>query len=122
MMRFSQIGSGLMLAIAMLLMIPAEAERRYYPHRLAVLILVLSVSLAGMIGWIGLLVPHIARLIFGLQNSRLLPASTLIGGCFFADCLSRTLSTVEIPVGIVTECLGLPIFLQVLWRVKKGWG
>lgn len=97
---------------------------RYTIIALATLISALSVSLAGMIGWIGLLAPHIARLIFGPQNSRLLPASTLIGGCFLvvADCLSRTLSTVEIPVGIVTECLGLPIFLLVLWRVKKGWG
>ncbi|MFM2481406.1 FecCD family ABC transporter permease [Celerinatantimonas sp. YJH-8] len=96
---------------------------RYLIIALATLASAMSVSIAGMIGWIGLLAPHVARLLFGPVNSRLLPASTLLGGCFLviADCLSRSLASVEIPVGVVTECLGLPIFLLVLYRVKKGW-
>lgn len=83
----------------------------------------ISVSLAGMIGWIGLLAPHIARLLIGPGNHRLIPASALIGACFLiaADCVARTISQVEIPIGIVTECLGLPVFLLVIHRAKKGW-
>ncbi len=96
---------------------------RFIVIALATLISALSVSIAGMIGWIGMLSPHIARLILGPGNSRLLPASTLLGAAFLvlADCLARSVSQVEIPIGIVTECLGLPMFLLVLRRVKKGW-
>jgi iron complex transport system permease protein len=87
------------------------------------LLCALSVAMAGMIGWIGLIVPHIARLLSGPGHSRLLPASALLGASFLlaADLLARCLTTAEIPIGIVTELLGIPVFLIVLRRVRKGW-
>jgi len=90
---------------------------------LATLISALTVSIAGMIGWIGLIVPHIARLLVGPVNARLLPATACIGSIFllFADGLARNLYSAEIPIGIVTELLGIPVFLLVLHRVRKVW-
>ena len=90
---------------------------------LSTLVSALTVSLAGMIGWIGLVVPHIARLLVGPRNARLVPASALLGGCFllFADGLSRNLFSTELPVGVVTEWLGIPVFVAVLGRVRRGW-
>lgn len=90
---------------------------------LATLVSALTVSIAGMIGWIGLIVPHIARLLVGPGNSRLLPAAACLGAAFllFADGVSRNLFEATIPIGIVTEILGIPIFLLVLHRVRKGW-
>ena len=90
---------------------------------LATLISALTVSLAGVIGWVGLLVPHIARLITGPGNRLLLPASALLGAIFLllADGLARNLAETEIPIGIVTELLGTPAFLLVLHRARKGW-
>lgn len=98
------------------------------PLRLAIiaaatLISALTVSLAGMIGWVGLIVPHIARLVVGPANARVVPASAALGAIFLlgADTLSRTWSSSEIPIGIVTELLGIPVFLLVLSRAHKGW-
>jgi len=89
----------------------------------ATLISALSVSLAGMIGWLGLVVPHVTRLLLGPANTRLVPASALIGAIFLvgADCLARTITQAEIPIGILTELLGIPIFVIVLGRARKGW-
>lgn len=89
----------------------------------ATLISALTVSLAGIIGWVGLIIPHIARLMVGPGNARLLPVSTVLGAIFLlaADALSRSLNTTEIPIGIVTELLGIPCFLLVLHRVRRGW-
>jgi len=89
----------------------------------ATLISALTVSIAGMIGWVGLIVPHIARLLVGPCNSRLLPAAAVLGSMFLllADGISRNAATTEIPIGIVTELLGIPIFLLVLHRVRRGW-
>lgn len=84
----------------------------------------LTVSLAGMIGWVGLLAPHIARLLIGPLNRLLIPASALLGAIFLlaADAVSRTLSSAELPIGVVTELVGLPLFLLVLRNVRRGWG
>lgn len=89
----------------------------------ATLVSALTVSIAGMIGWIGLIVPHIARLLVGPGNARLLPAAAALGAAFLlgADTLARNLFTTELPIGIVTELLGIPVFLLVLSRVRKGW-
>ncbi|HEY0283331.1 MAG TPA: iron ABC transporter permease [Rhizomicrobium sp.] len=89
----------------------------------ATLISSLTVSIAGMIGWIGLIVPHIVRLALGASNTRLMPSSALFGAMFLlgADYLARTLADTEIPIGIVTELLGIPIFLLVLSRTSRGW-
>lgn len=89
----------------------------------ATLMSALTVSLAGMIGWVGLIVPHIARLLVGPAHARLLPFSAVLGALFLvgADALSRSWTTTEVPIGIVTELLGIPVFLLVLGRVRKGW-
>ncbi|MEJ2609264.1 MAG: iron ABC transporter permease [Candidatus Thiodiazotropha sp.] len=89
----------------------------------ATLVSALTVAIAGMIGWIGLIVPHIARLLVGPGNGRLLPAAASLGAAFllFADGLARNLFTTELPIGIVTELLGIPAFLLVLRRVRRGW-
>ena len=75
------------------------------------------VSVAGLIGFVGLTVPHIIRLLFGPAHRRLLPASALAGAAFLilADALSRQLyAPAEIPVGVVTALLGAPFFLYLL--------
>ena len=89
----------------------------------ATLVSALTVSIAGMIGWIGLIVPHIARLLVGPGNARLLPASACLGAAFLlgADSLARNLFASELPIGIVTELLGIPVFLVILGRVRRGW-
>lgn len=77
-----------------------------------------AVSLAGIIGWIGLVVPHIARLLVGPDFSRLLPASLILGAGFLvaADTLARTVAPIELPLGIVTALVGAPFFLLLLAR------
>jgi len=96
---------------------------RYAVIGAATMISALTVSLAGMIGWVGLLVPHVARLLSGPGNTRLLPASACLGGIFLllADGIARNLGSTEVPIGIVTELLGIPAFLLVLHRAKRGW-
>jgi iron complex transport system permease protein len=76
-----------------------------------------AVALAGLVGFVGLVVPHAVRLIWGPNHSRLLPASALLGAAFLmaADALARTvLAPAEIPVGVVTALLGAPFFLYLL--------
>ena len=99
------------------------AGLRYGAIALATLITALSVSLSGMIGWIGLFAPHFARLLVGPRNQILAPASALIGAIFLilADCFARSIARAEIPIGIVTELAGIPAFLLVLARARKGW-
>ena len=81
-----------------------------------------AVTLAGSIGFIGLIVPHIVRLITGNDNRVLLPASILTGGCFLtiADTLARTvISPQQLPVGVITAMLGVPFFLFLLQKNKQ---
>ena len=82
----------------------------------------LSVTIAGIIGWIGLIVPHIARFIFGADNRAVLPSSAMIGAIFllFCDSFSRLIFTFEIPIGIVTSLFGIPMFIIVLRRAKRS--
>ena len=83
----------------------------------------LTVSLAGMIAWVGLIVPHIARFMVGPDNRILIPASALTGGLFLviADDISRTAFSVEIPLGVVTDLVGIIAFMLILHRLRKGW-
>lgn len=81
------------------------------------------VSIAGIIGFVGLIIPHIVRIILGPDNRILLPASALVGGIFMvsADTIARTvISPVEIPVGIITALFGGPFFLYLLRVSKKN--
>ena len=77
-----------------------------------------AVSIAGIIGWVGLVVPHVARLLVGPDFGRLLPASLLLGRGFLvvADTLARTVADIELPLGIVTALVGAPFFLFLLAR------
>lgn len=82
-----------------------------------------SVSIAGMIGWVGLAVPHIARMLVGPNYKSLLPVSALVGGIFLlvVDNLARCLVSVEIPLGILTSLCGAPFFLYLLMKGRKSW-
>lgn len=82
----------------------------------------LSVSLGGMIGWIGLIIPHIARLLVGPNNTRLLPMCALIGAIFLivVDDCARLLFPVELPIGIITSLIGIPLFILALNKAKRG--
>ncbi len=88
----------------------------------ATLLTSLSVSVSGNIGWIGLVVPHFARMLVGANYSKLLPASMLVGGAFMlgVDTVARMLYTVEIPLSIITAVIGAPFFFFLLARSKKG--
>ncbi len=90
---------------------------------LATIISALTVVLGGIIGWVGLLIPHIARMLVGPDNRILLPAAALIGAAYLliADNLARLWFSVEIPIGILTSLVGIPFFAFVLRRAKKGW-
>lgn len=76
------------------------------------------VSVSGMIGWVGLVIPHFARMIVGPDYRSLLPVSMLLGGSFLliVDDLSRLMTTSEIPIGILTAFVGAPFFLYLLIR------
>lgn len=86
-------------------------------YLLASLLTGLAVSVSGVIGFVGLIVPHVCRMVFGPDHRLLLPASFLLGGSFLilADVLSRTiLAPTEIPVGAVTAVIGAPVFVYLL--------
>jgi len=81
-----------------------------------------AVSISGLVGFIGLVVPHITRLVFGPDHRLLLPASALLGGLFLvlADLLARLLmAPAEIPVGIITALIGAPFFIYLLRQSKR---
>ena len=89
---------------------------------LATLLAALAVSMAGMIGWVGLLVPHLARPLVGAANARVLPLCALIGAILLvlADTTARSVSAGEIPLGIITELAGALAFVLVLRRFRGG--
>ena len=82
-----------------------------------------SVSISGLIGWVGLIVPHLARMIVGPNYKVLLPVSIAIGSVYMllVDDLARCLTSTEIPLGILTSIIGAPFFFVILLRGKKGW-
>ncbi|WP_295538803.1 iron ABC transporter permease [uncultured Thiohalocapsa sp.] len=81
------------------------------------------VAIAGVIGWVGLVIPHIARLLVGPNFNRLLPTAMLIGAGFMlaVDTLARTLAETETPLGVLTACLGAPVFVWLLASGRRGW-
>jgi iron complex transport system permease protein len=82
----------------------------------ATLVTAASVAVAGVVGWVGLVVPHLARLLVGPSFPRLLPTAAVLGGALllFIDTLARTLAAVEIPLGILTAVVGTPFFIVLL--------
>jgi iron complex transport system permease protein len=89
----------------------------------ATLVTAASVAAAGIIGWVGLVVPHLARSLVGPDFARLLPAAAMLGGGFllFIDTLARTMAQVEVPLGILTAVIGTPFFIWLLASVQKTW-
>lgn len=89
----------------------------------ATLVTASVVAIAGVIGWVGLVIPHIARMLVGPNFSRLLPASMLIGASYLVlvDTLARSIGRIEVPLGILTAVVGAPFFLWLLWRGRHGW-
>ena len=88
----------------------------------ATVLTAVSVSIAGVIGWVGLIVPHVTRMLFGPQHRLLIPVSFLLGSLFLigVDTISRTLLEAEIPLGILTALLGAP-FLAWLLMGNRSW-
>lgn len=82
-----------------------------------------AISSAGIIGWVGLIIPHISRMIFGVDNRVVIPSSALIGASFLliADDFSRGIASFEIPVGIFTSLIGIPFFVYFLKKSGKMW-
>ncbi|MDI9251825.1 iron ABC transporter permease [Helicobacter sp. 219-2] len=80
----------------------------------------LEVSVSGTIGWIGLVIPHVARLFFGANLQKLLLSSLLMGAFFLllADVVAKTITPYDLPVGIATSVLGAPFFLWLLFRTR----
>jgi iron complex transport system permease protein len=88
----------------------------------ATLVTAAAVSITGVIGWIGLIVPHVARLLVGPDYRRLLPASMILGAGYLVgvDLIARTAGTIEIPLGILTAMVGAPFFLWLLASGRRG--
>lgn len=82
----------------------------------ATLLTAASVSVSGMIGWVGLVIPHFARMLFGFDYRRLIPAMALFGAAFLlvVDDIARVATTGELPLGILTSFVGAPIFFYLL--------
>jgi iron complex transport system permease protein len=89
----------------------------------ATLIAAAAVSTCGVIGWVGLVIPHVARTIVGPDHRRLLPAALSVGASYLLviDDVARTVSTVEIPIGILTALVGAPYFAYLLRRTSGTW-
>lgn len=89
----------------------------------ATIITACAVSVSGIIGWVGLVIPHLARMLAGPDFTRLLPACLSLGACYLVliDDLARTAVTGEIPLGIFTATIGAPVFALVLRRASLGW-
>ena len=91
----------------------------------ATLMTAAAVAMAGLIGFIGLVVPHVVRSLVGPDHRRLIPAAAAAGGLFLAVCdlaAKHIIAPAEIPVGVITALLGGPFFLIILKsRKKHGW-
>jgi iron complex transport system permease protein len=91
---------------------------------LVTLVVAAQVSVSGAIGWVGLVVPHLARRLVGPNHEDLVPLSGLLGGVYLLaiDDLSRMIAAQEIPIGVLTALLGTPVFAVVFWRSQqRGW-
>ena len=81
-----------------------------------------AVCLSGVIGWVGLVIPHIGRMIGGNDNRRLIPVSMSVGAAFMIviDTVSRAATQAEIPLGILTALIGAPFFIVLLKKTRGG--
>lgn len=130
------VGMGLLLALALRLNVLAsgedEARALGIPvtrDRTLVLCAVAAicaaiVAVAGLIAWVGLVVPHVARMLFGPDHRQMLPAAALLGALFLlaVDTLCRSATAAEIPLGAITALVGAPVFIYLLQRTHAhGW-
>ncbi|MDO5095234.1 MAG: iron ABC transporter permease [Peptostreptococcaceae bacterium] len=81
------------------------------------------VSMCGMVGWVGLLIPHLSRMLFGNNNLYVIPASISLGATFLIliDTIARSATAAEIPISILTAIIGAPIFIMLLKRTGGAW-
>jgi iron complex transport system permease protein len=101
-----------------------EAGRtRFLVIAAATLITASVTALAGVVGWVGLVIPHIARMLVGPGFGRLLPTSVLIGAGYLlvVDTAARSIAAIEVPLGILTAVIGAPFFVWLLARGRRGW-
>lgn len=89
----------------------------------ATLMTAAAVAVSGIIGWVGLLIPHAARLLVGPDFGRLLPLAMLLGAAFLlaVDTLCRTIATIEVPPGVLTALIGTPFFLWLFALARRAW-
>jgi len=82
-----------------------------------------AVAVAGIVGWVGLVIPHVARGIVGPNYGKLLPVSAVIGAVYLllVDDLARMAGPLEMPLGILTSLIGAPFFLFLLTRTRRAW-
>jgi iron complex transport system permease protein len=82
-----------------------------------------AVCISGIIGWVGLVIPHIGRALVGPDHKKLIPVCILLGAVYLLiiDDLCRTLLSIEVPIGILTAIIGAPFFIYLLNRGGKGW-
>ena len=82
-----------------------------------------AVSISGVIGWVGLVIPHLSRMLVGPEYTKMLPVSVVMGAAFLliVDDIARTLTSSEIPLGVLTALIGAPFFAYLLTRKKVGW-
>jgi iron complex transport system permease protein len=91
---------------------------------LVALLVAAQVAVSGGLYWVGLIVPHMARMLVGADHRRLLPASALLGSIYLLamDDVARTIGTQEIPLGMLTTTLGAPLFAYLFWKTRgRGW-
>ncbi len=82
-----------------------------------------AVCISGIVGWVGLVIPHIGRMMVGPDYKKLIPVSALVGACYLViiDDIARSLTSGEIPLGILTALVGTPFFGYLLWKSKTSW-
>ena len=82
-----------------------------------------AVAISGIIGWVGLLIPHAARMLVGPDFGRLLPLAMLLGAAFMlaVDTLCRTIASIEVPPGVLTALIGTPFFLWLFAVARRPW-
>lgn len=129
------VGTGVLLALRWrmnVMSLPEEEARALGlatgPLRIAIvaaatMVTAASVAAAGIIGWVGLVVPHLARFLVGPDFSRLLPTAAILGAGYLLaiDTLARTAAPVETPLGILTAVIGTPFFIWLLASARGGW-
>jgi len=83
----------------------------------------ISISMCGIVGWVGLIVPHLARMIVGPNNKALIPTSLILGSIYLlaVDDICRSVATVELPLGILTSIIGAPFFIYLLFKTRRVW-